>query len=281
MSTANPQANGLLLSASLTLTTNQVKAVGNTTLLEVPDRTPMLLDEIRVSGSEGGSALNVLVRLQLGRNPLTNGYVPFGVLSKLINSEQNGDATGVESLPESIVWRLPRPLYVPAGEIVTASFLANGSVTSTNVVLTYAGRSVLMDYPVPKKIAIPWVTAFLPTRRAGGSNTTQESTNSDLVNTLGVPLHAQRLVGLMSGDTDALEALCLMQMRTSYGQVIIRDQVPFANVFSTERCWDLGSVMKPKDYYIVNLTENYATVNPAHTVSSAISLVGYREVDFV
>lgn len=307
-----PQDPPILLSAALTLSQNQVLQVGDTTLLANPDRMPMWCDEIRVQSSYRGENANFYNplfmtswKMSLGKTPITNEFVPMGVMGQLMNTVQGTAQTpnllndGATRIPVyEMTWKLPRPLYIPAGEFIRtwAQCLPADYALSTNTIsvrVTFACRSIMWNTPAPKRIPVPWCTAFLGAARANGSDYVQESKTTDLVNSLGAQLHVQRLTGVLryrNALTDAAaiqaayaNAYCrdtLLQMRTSKGAIIIRDRTPLSHVFGSERSWDMGTKMSHKDYYIATLTENYSNLSDTGTIQTAIGLIGSREVVF-
>lgn len=226
----------LLLQAQIT-PPNQGGSMGlaDSTLLENPFSSPMLLDEIRFrlppteaynnSGTttDGADWSRLRIELKLGNVPLTNGFVPLSLLGKVLSDGVAGGAFSTspyavltESASSSggatcFTWKLPRSLFIPARDFlrVTAYFqthsapTAGTAVSTRTVTIMYACRPLPKNAPTPRRLCFPWVTFFQPADLTcpGAADTFDQSTPADLFNPFDQDLHVQRFVGRVMGQS--------------------------------------------------------------------------------
>jgi hypothetical protein len=101
-------------------------------------------------------------------------------------------------------WKLPVPLYVPAATALYSEFQVSPFFAYSTIVgdVTYIGRLLPVDYPIPPTIRVPYVTALY-------SDTTQariESKDLILGNPFDVPYVLQRMIMrnfIINSDTSA------------------------------------------------------------------------------
>lgn len=304
----------ILLRAQITpLVGGGATGVGDPTQLENPFQEPMWLDEIRFRLPDVGTWSQFLVELRLGQLPITKGFVPVGLLGKVLNE------SGVigESDPAVFTWKLPRPLYIPPREFLRPTIYfeplrahpSTGSAAVTGVVtIVYVCRSIPEGTPPPQTAQIPWVSHFRPpvvtVDVTGGSDRTDQSTPSDLYNPWDQELHVQRFVGRASfldttgaaAENNTFMSLAsanvnratgkvtsgtLISAQDSFNNILIRDRAPFAHVFDAiDRAWTVNCVLPPKGYYLFTIDRLWAAyladVRMVGTVG--ISMVGWREV---
>lgn len=255
--------------------------------------------ELSGANQAGSSQLfggSIWCELKLGAYKLTNGSIPvwlFGRAENLI-AENTIGANGEAFCAYS--WRLPRPLFVPAGATVSAKFTHTGFIAaSVNVRMGLSARTV---FRAPKTICVPWVAkyvskAFNPIADAA----VDQSTELDLVNDNAEVLRLQRFVGrtlYIGSDGVVFEDFpqwfgsqyLTLRMVDSFGRPIVRAYTPFRSVFhALTRSWELepsGAEMDPFAFYIINLKKLVASVaagGPTGAQAQAmVSLVGWREV---
>lgn len=291
----------VLLSATFAVPVNSVRGLADSTQLQNPSRTAMWLDEIRVFAhfpQERSQAdvqdinLQLRISLKLGRIPITNGFVPIALMGKVLNPtefilEGNG---GFHT------WKLPKPLYIPAGEylIPEIQHIGFASITDTpDIRITYAGRSLPSDHPRPPVLNFPWVTAYVTPNRGVGVFTDQ-SYETDLVNPFNEPLRVQRFVGdvvLADSNNNATRGnnrpacsigsrFTTVRMANSNGAILVRDPTPFNHLFNvTDRTWTVNALLPPKGFYTTFLNQDYSLLDLSGvTITSMISMVGHREV---
>lgn len=287
-----------LASAELTLAAG---ATGNadSEALSVPYRRPFWLDEvrwnIRVSpvplnfGAGLGVPYGALIstKLALGRMIISDKFIPiwnYGaeMLSAWSDSAQVDPNFGSTNVGfSSYRWKLPKPLYVPAGNVVTSQF-ARGADTNpaARIVVSYAGRYADGERPSRNEIDVPFVAAFLP-----GVVANAQSSDLDLVNPFLVPLHCQRLIGRMLvidsnttpyGYTEGnfLHNITA-QINDSFGHNVVRDFTDLGLICDTNRrAWTFNKVLNPQERYNLQAT-GMRTSAVADQIS--VSLIGTRK----
>lgn len=286
----------MLKPTAVTLAANAVKEL-DTTMLQNPFRTPMLVDEFRFTVGTTLDARQFIpqVEIKIGREPLTHGYVPVRLLGKFM---WGGPAYLTNPSYAYSVWKLDKPLYVPPDQYISirAASKIYSSSASESVTLSaeIVGRSLSSKDPVPKRIALPWATAWVCPINAGyGAVFENNSAEADVVNPFDVPLNVLRFIGLhsdgsvyasFSGSGRPIRATeyTTVHASDSFGNILIRDPTPFTHLFSTtDRCWTVRARLQPKGFYIFNTTQDYSDllVSTGPTVVQlGIGLIGYREV---
>jgi len=241
----------------------------------------------------------VWCELTMGKIKLTNGSIPvwnFGRSENHAGEFKTDNAFDLLYMAYS--WRLPRPLFIPAGAVVVPNFTHTGFISDTiNVRVGYSGRTVFVK---PKKVYVPWVAkyaskVFNPISAAGVDN----STELDLVNPHPEVLHLQRFVGrtmsrLSTGPQAGATSetapesfgskFLSVRVTDSYGRPIVRSYTPFRDVFGAlTRSWEMdnGAELDPQSFYRVALKKDAAALvpNSQNDVAQAfISMVGWREM---
>jgi len=218
----------------------------------------------------------VRTKLSLGRIQLSDRFLPLENYAPLISepTESFADDNGRWN---NYRWKLPKPLYIPAGMTLKSEFsrLVGLVPNSVQVNVAYAGKYASENDPLPKEIDVPWVTGFEP---ASGV-TFAQSSERDLYNPFLVPLHVQRLL-FYTNDADFPERN-IPQLTTvikdSAGQNVVRDFTRHASVWdSNRRAWNINSWMPPKERYNVTLS---LAAGGIITVldGQVVSLVGTRK----
>lgn len=307
------QISPIILQAQITLpVTGGEFGLADTTRLENPFQGPMWLDEIRFRmpiSTAGGDASplawsNLKVSLKLGEIPLTHGFVPIGLLGKVLN-----DSTGLEQTTSSLgpamfTWKLPKPLFIPARELLRPTMYIEPGFTTVptkTITIIYACRPLPQGTPTPKVLQLPWVTYFKPPNlTTATSDQTDQSTPSDLFNPWDQDLHVQRFVGRLmqifgedDGYMDIASALVdlntglptigtFVSAQDSFNNILIRDETPFAHVFDfVDRSWTVNCKVPPKGFYLFTvdrLWSLYTAGGGAINATVGISMVGWREV---
>lgn len=299
----------IVLSASVSVSANQILEP-ETTRLQNPYKTAMLLEEIRfrmpfvlgAASAEWPPFLSVRAELRMGRLMMTNGFVPVGNLCRR-TIEENGDSLGNANVWHT--WKLAKPLYVPKGEFVIPRIQLDpryGSPTSAMPIqVSYAGRSLPVDCPVPRSISLPWATHFDIPKLAYSSGNTDStiSTPGQLVNPFEKSIFVQRFIGrtlrqssetilgntvnelgFFTGDSIPASTQTVVRAVDSFGNILVRDPTPFTHLFQfLDRSWTVNSMLSPKGFYIFTVDRNYTATVANLTFAHAISMVGYREVE--
>lgn len=246
-----------------------------------------------------GAALggSIWCELAMGTWKITNGAVPvwcFGRAENL-NAETKFGTGATQALTyNGYTWRLPRPLYVPAGTVVAPSFSHTGFVPDNiNVRVGYSGRTITKK---PKVAFVPWVSAYVsPAFNPITAAVKVASTEQDLINMTDKPVQLQRFVG-RTLFTDAQGKIfedqpfsfgaqyLTMRMNDSYGRPLVRNYTPFRSVFGDlTRSWELeeiGAQLDPQAYYRVFLNKAAMAMIPDQQtaqIQAFVSMVGWRE----
>lgn len=294
----------LHLTATTTLGSNTTGGV-NTVALKNPLGGAMEIREIKFAitgpplyngSSNVGYGGIIGAKLDVGAHPLTNGYVPVGNFGRPIGLFSEQILSNINNSISEFSWKLPRPLYVPAGAVITPTFQHRGLVTdSLSVRVSYSGRSV--SGPMPKKIFIPYASCFVSKNFPSDTAGSDQSTELDLINPFDDVLYIHRFVGrcyftnqgfvteVGVGNDTAGREMFTVRMSDSNGRPIIRTFTVFRVAFPTPtRTWDLDgqAVMDPQSYYRVFVKKaapivgNFDT-GPA-TTQVMMSCVGWREI---
>ena len=227
--------------------------------------------------------------LVMGGYKITNGSIPvwnFG-RAENIEGESQVDFSAPQKTYLSYSWRLPRPLFVPAGAVLVPNFTHFGYVPqAVNVRVGYSARTV---FTRPKALYVPYVAkyvskAFNPISAPG----TDVSSELDLVNPHPEVFHLQRFTGRIlnidsQGQADEIFSPGFSARVTdSYGRPIVRSFTPFRSIFGMlTRSWEMdnGTELDPEAYYLVNLRKSAITgALGAGSSQAFIGMVGWREM---
>lgn len=268
-------------------------AIPNSEQLSYPFRRAIVIEEIRwtLRGPyTHGSSLNlgalVSTKMSLGQKYLTRDATPIWLFATTmaLSDEQNADTYfGPSTSYSQYRWRLPEPLYVEAGQILTSWFSrgADGFSESFNVRVSYVGKTVAPGQPRPRVIPVPYVAPWVTT-----SGLTYEQSNEfDLFNPFDVNLRVQRLTGrvlsFVSADTaETAKALTpvtagsgvTVLINDSWGGKMVNNNTGPSDVFDCLRsAWTVDTIMPPKGVYEVRAWN----MNAAQRLH--IALIGVRE----
>lgn len=272
---------------SITVQPLQTIAIGDTTQLRNPLRTGMWVDEFRFNAPNGRSERppsflyqnlvpygpsGIQVKIALGREPITNGFVPVNALGPILN-QWAAEGTPSDSF---FVWRLPKPLYLPASELFSVSFFMDpativGDVTAQNVSFSVAGRSTAE--PQPATLCIPYATATYSSSIVPDSNGNVSfvAPDSALSNPFTIPLRLQRLVGRCSDMGPSI------QLTNSQGGQILRTPTRFHDIFQPfVAALSTAATMNPNTFMSFRMSGQTST--DVSLINFVVTAVGYREV---
>lgn len=328
----NPRSP-ILLQAQIVVPPAGSMGLADTTLLENPFQGPMWLDEIRFSlpvldgtSSPALSWSALSVDLKLGNTPITRANVPISLLGKALNDGVNNSlapgelartnqtdaassGVGLSAGPQRFTWKLPKPLFIPARELLrpTMYFTPYSGATARTVTIAYACRPLPLNYPTPAKLDVPWVSYFKPGFSAvpSSADITDQSTPNDIYNPWAQELHVQRFVGRFMGlpyfEADNFMGLASAQIdfntgltksgtfvtaQDSFGNILVRDPTPFAHVFDVlDRSWTVNARLAPKGFYTFTVDRQWSGY-PSNSIgltqaTVGISMVGWREVAYL
>jgi hypothetical protein len=310
------QSFPLHLTASTNLAANSSGGV-NAISLKSPSGEAMEILEVRFSITAVPTVSSTLspaystygaviaCKLDLGKYPLTNGYVPVALFgrSEELMAEQITDV-GSSNLFNAVcneyAWRPPHPIYVPKGAVLVPTFQHRGITPfDLNVRISYAARLIPDGTPAPKRVMLPYVAAWGSGTFDAAVTGTDRSTETDLVNPFKEPLYIQRMVGRVinvfvatnrvdegiTTPTETVPALLWnVRIVDSHGHPVVQKFTPFRLVFSSvTRSWDMDPsvTLAPMSFYSAYVRKDvlggYPALNSLNT-QAFISIVGWRDV---
>lgn len=253
---------------------------------------------------EGDMGALIGVKLDLGTIELTNGFVPAWALG--MDEDQYSSVQYREDPPSGLVvksssyyrWRLPKPLYIPAGTTAVPQFQHRGfSAVPVQIGIGYSGRALPANAPAPAVNFVPWVTAYYSKAfelQPAGTNFDQ-SAATDIFNKWDQPVMLQRLglhcpiIDLNAGSwyewaNNAGSFYEYIQARIvdSGGLPIVRKYTPIGQIVNAmNRTWEMsGATMPPGTFWNVFLRCGPAIAELERTLIAQpqMALVGYRKV---
>lgn len=318
-----PTLGPLLRSTSASLRSPGVTVgVTEVSRLQNPSRSAWLVDEIRfrfdpgtLSGIAGACAQLVSVRLEVGSLPLTaTGFVPVALLCRTLDPSVEWSTSAWSDM--GFVWRLPKPLYVPAGKTVVPTFRLDGDIVypaapRITVYVSMVGRLLPLSAPVPALVEVPFATAWLDAVRGGGADYKGvRSAKSDLKNPHGEPVYVQQMLGTyyyqaqetdlsvyvpgtqsQANDVDLIgNDLASARIFKSDGSALARAPTPWNHLFdwSTRALHGGCAILERNEYYQIQ-ADILMAARPAQVgaggagawgdkVRLMTSLIGYRQV---
>lgn len=305
-------------------------AVLNAQTLQSGFRTPYFVDEIRISLSTNtyerspldpvqltGLTNAVSVLFQTGDKMFSSDYVPVGLLGPVFSPMDYGEVevgSGEQAAFQAyatVRWALPKPLYMPAGDVVLANVALNdpdGVFTTifgadtpcVNVTVTYVGRLIPAGFVSPTR-HVPWVAWFR--KRASEK---WASSQTRFRNPFLVSAHVQRFIsrtyftqfnqndpteeylvelwqeGQLPSTTVPFQEVLVSDSR---GYSIVSKYAPIGEVFdSTRKVWTFGRELTSREQF--NMEVRNGSVDPGipppmpttnTDYITNIGLIGYRE----
>lgn len=252
-----------------------------------PNRTAMLVDEIRFSKNifqtdaetTYQDFTELLVDIKFGGIKLTNNYVPLRSFAPTYFAYP---------VDNTLTWHLPRPLYVPPDVQFNVSlkrsvppggaFAAPG--VNSPVIVALAGRSIPGGQPVPKSIYVPFACA---TTAYGG--TSFVSSDADIGNPFDTPMRTVYFNGFNQGfpspSISPQRQPILVQATMSNGKMFIRDQTPILALFPPNRpVLRSRGLLQPKEFIRFQLDIQQPNIHDdtANLCFTTIGMTGYREL---
>lgn len=279
----------LLSSAVAVLASNS--AIPDSGQLTYPFRKAIWIEEIRwtlrMPWTQAALNMGALVhtKLSLGQKYLNRDAVPvwlFGTTMSLLDEEDTSEAGDTISAYSQYRWKLPEPLFVDAGQVLSSVFSRGADgFDAINARVTYVGKTVAPGAPRPSIISVPYVAPFITTL----GNTYEQSNEKHLFNAFNRPLRVQRLTGrvldLVPGETAAISkaltpvvagSAVTIRMNDSWGGKMVNDYTGPSDVFDCLRsAWTVDTEMPAKGTYDVQVWN----LNPAQQVH--IALIGSRD----
>ncbi len=226
-----------------------------------------------------GSA--VFTKLQLGRHYLMRDPVPIWLLGTMmaISQEEVKDNTLTTPLAYSQYrWRLPEPLFVDAGQVLSSQFFRYGDALSGDITIqvTYAGRTVSPDQQTPRLIPIPYAAPFVTTV----GNVYQQSNENHLFNPFDHPIRIQRLTGrvhiaqsmVLSPTPVTAGSNTTLLINDSWGGKMVNNNTGPTDVFDSLRAaWTVDTIMPAKGMYEIRAW------NIRSSTALHVAMIGTRE----
>lgn len=312
---AKPKVGGapVVFSAQATLAAGK-SGVLNAQTLQSGFRTAYFIDEIRVSmhttkmetvnTARGFTGLSNLVKIlfQTGKYQFSADAVPAGLLAPMFGQDYGNvdlGAIGEFRSFSSVRWMLPKPLFMPAGDVVLANVSIDdlallttifGTDPCVTVTITYVGRLLPQGYMAQSR-EVPWLAWW----QKAASTAYAESTTR-LRNPFKIPAHVQRFTqrtydskssGVLTEYYSEESALAQIYNAGTYETIKIGDSrgyaitnkfVPIGDVFDvTRHAWTFGRELGPREQFDMAMTtENIASIPAGHDYITNIGLVGYR-----
>lgn len=231
---------------------------------------------------------------------LTDGYA----LNNVVGSFQRANGANFSGLPmrSHLSWKLPAPIFVPEKaqlecEVSFAADIPNPNdskaLGQVQVWVSLIGKALPKLEPWPKVVRVPWISSFKTTPAAISAGDVNGATpENGLQNSNNEPVVVQRMLGC-AVTQKASDEIIDVEVRVSdtTGAYIVRELTPMLELFNGRtRCWDMGAVLKPKEFIVVEYRYGVASIvgNATPTITYQTSdeiqlifgLVGYRELPF-
>lgn len=271
-------------------------AIPDTAELTSPFRRPMLIDEVRFSyisplGVDATLAPSIRCKLVVGRTAITStrdggGFVPIWAFGPRLGGDKSIEAVTDAIFAANVKaghfrWRLPKPLFIPAGQSIVPSFYRqqDGLGGTARVAVAVVGHQLGDAAKVtPAKVDVPFVAYYeQPVNQAASI-----SSELDLVNPFRVPLNCQRFVFRIVrviATTSITEGIAVnITMKDSAGVNIVGDSSSSTGVFDREtRSWTFARVLPPKQRYVVSISNANAGSAVTDYNQPQMSLIGWRQ----
>lgn len=310
----------LLLSTRFTVAANSVASPSDDFALVPAFDEPLFLDEIRFNFvnklTNTRPENDIRVELTLGGSQqLTHLPVPLAALntspqpSNLTTGPTGVGASFIYTPRNGVTFRLPKPMYLNAGDFVDKLIprIHNGTSSPITMTVSYACRRAQKGIQ-PSEIWYPYIASYRspPFQLAYDSVPFLfESSPNDLVNPFSVPVLVDRLVGFIGSDALILDdinggyqnkgyvgELLNVRMLDTNGRPVVRDLTPINALFNLQHnAWQARGVIRPHEYYIAQISyDNNTAANIAipllpglqpPVTTANIVLIGSRRADSV
>lgn len=266
----------LLLSSEPVVTPTGAIAVPDHGRLQPEERSAIIVDEIRFTfrSPQTYALPNTGARIRMGDFALTNGFVPIYGLCQLAQkrlffSDDTAEGEVVDVQYYTMRWRLPSPLFVPIGAVLSTELLQfakpSGATPAfpVKVDVAYAARRIIENAPSVFSAPVPFATSFNPLTVAKSYT----SANNELANSLNKPLYTQRLIGR------AVAADWRVKIVDYNGIEIVPANTHFADAFEDQlQTLPLHRTLQPGDGFRATLD------HPTNTTEyPSLTLIGTRD----
>lgn len=275
----------LVLSAEVTVPSQTTQRPPQLALMN-PTGEAFRIHEIRFTVNAGTARTTGAVvgcKLDLGSVALTRGFIPVWNFGRVISYDQD--------LNLQFSWRLQHPIHIPANGVLQPSFQHFGLISDSVIVrVSYFCSTLPPHSPKPRKVRLPWVTAYIGKSFSYTAADTDQSRETDLLNSFDTDLQISRLVGRVNvfsaagGNNFSLvgSQLLLTRITLSNGDPLVRTLTPFQQIFGEDgRAWEQrNTILKPQQFFQVFVEKQLTTdVAPQALIQPYVSMVGYRELE--
>lgn len=312
--------------------TTAPNAILNTETLQPGFRAPYWIDEIHIgldcvtvktggrSATNSGMSAYVKAKFETGNFAFSKDAQPVGIYAPVWGSQApfavnflGIDVGNAASATEYyfynyIRWPLPRPLYMPAGDVIQCRVELDPSFTSQvsannqiGFLLGYTGRMAAPGTPAPLVRHVPWVSHFREKFVSADTYAREYHTTDEFRNPFTKTLNIQRLTSRTYLDSNLLgsvqEQRDLYQYQytgashigikidDSQGYVIAKNAigdayVPLLEMFGAQKAWTFNRTLGAKEQLNVGLACRGSNVTGTwydYDATTIIGMIGYRE----
>jgi len=237
--------------------------------------------------TDTGGVDGILVEIKYRDNPITNGFVPVGAVTRSVNRRfETGAAKSVASFDFS------KPLWLAPSEYLTVNVqntLVSGASGLTNVNMCAHGKRVFTE---PSEVWLPYLSAYLGpvyTDNTGNAISDQSAAGAQLGNPFDVPLLVERIFGRVltasaaagpfnDNDPSPIWLTYLLRISDQEDHFWTPFPTPLPLVFKTiDRAWNVNVNLDPKGFLRAEF-EGTANVTSLGFSRAAIGLAGYRRI---
>jgi hypothetical protein len=308
--------------APVVFSAQTILAAGKATVLNAQTlqsgfRTAYFIDEIRISmiteeyeggATDIGGALTglsglVSILFQTGSFQFSMDAVPVGLCAPLFGQDFGTVNVGDGKTRDysTVRWMLPKPLFMPAGDVVLANVaLADNAILTgyfsaepcVTITVTYVGRLIPQGYEARSR-DIPWLAWWTK-----NTSESYKESSTRLRNPFLVPAHVQRFTQrtyqqfenadptIQHYKEESVTGQKAIDNSTAYETIKISDSrgysivprfYPVGDVFDVSRhAWTFGRELTPREQFDMAMTTvgTDAVAGTDHITN--VGLVGYR-----
>lgn len=248
-----------------------------------PNKTPMLIDELRFNvGNDDNNVefTTIQANIQFGSTPITNNFVPLRSIVPLYFS---ADAN------RTLTWHFARPLFVPPDVQFTVSFKRklpapvtgwSNLIDTTNLWgFSIVGRSMPDGMAPPEKIYVPWACA---TSVYDDGVSQFVSGDADIGNPHDEVLNVDYFCGWNTNSDNVSNMLrqpFTFQATMGHNKVLARDPIPFLALFPPDRpILRCRALLQPKEFISVQMEIPQTSADQDGLSFTTVGMTGWREL---
>ncbi len=271
-------------------------------------RTPYWIDEVRIVvawRTDPGVSYEVAPALRFffntGSYQISKTPIPSMLYSQIYGYDESTTGARISATLQryysTFRWVLPKPLYMPAGDVLQCSVTRDVTLAASQVMvgayLSYVGRACAPGEAPPPCRHIPWVAYYRHPNTSSYSTTNDEFRNPVLK-----PLMIQRLVARMAytGEggaanqgligppgnyvsqgflpTNASATYISATIQDSLGYLIVPTMTPIGAIIDPMRgVWTFNRALSARE----QLSMAFQTTGSTGDYDAYVSMIGYRE----